>query len=72
MFIIVGNEDDKTDPRRWVWDGAVSMRVLASEADYQALVNRSNVGLCKLHPAFSGLAVPFWMSTAERALYGAA
>lgn len=72
MFIIVGNDNDRADPRRWVWDGAAAMRLLASESDYQALVNRAAVGLCKLHPSFASLSDPFWMSTAERATYGAA
>jgi hypothetical protein len=72
MFIIVGNADNKADPRRWVWDGAVAMRLLASEADYQALLNRAAVGLCKLHPSFAGLADPFWMASTERSLYGQA
>lgn len=70
MFIIVGNDDNRTDARRWVWDGAVGMRLLASEADFQALQNRAAVGLCKLHPSFASLADPFWMTSAERSLYG--
>lgn len=70
MFIIVGNSDDRSDPRRWVWDGAVGMRLLTSEQQYTEIVNRANVGLVKLHPAFSTLGDPFWMSTAERATYG--
>jgi LAS superfamily LD-carboxypeptidase LdcB len=69
MFIIVGNADDRSDPTRWVWDGAVSMRRLTSEQEYTDLVNRQAVGLVKLHPAFSALGSPFWMSTAERSLY---
>ena len=71
MFIIVGNADNKADARRWVWDGAVGMRLLASEADFQALQNRAAVGLCKLHPSFASLGDPFWMTAAERSLYGA-
>lgn len=70
MFIIVGNADDRTDPRRWVWDGAVSMRLLGSEAEYHDLVNRAAVGLVALHPSFASLNDPFWMTTAERSLYG--
>lgn len=70
MFIIVGNDDNRTDARRWVWDGATSMRLLASEADFQALQNRAAVGLCKLHPSFASLADPFWMTSVERSLYG--
>lgn len=70
MLTIVGNEDNKADPRRWVWDGGTSLRFLTSEADYRRLLDLAAVGLCKLHPAFSTLASPFWMSTAERARYG--
>ena len=69
MFIIVGNDDNHNDLTRWVWDGAVSMRPLVDEADYTALVDRAAVGLVKLHPAFSTLSDPFWMSTGERARY---
>ncbi len=69
MFILVGNADDRSDARRWVWDGAVSMRLLPSEHAYTELVNRANVGLIKLHPFFSTLTEPFWMSTAERATF---
>lgn len=69
MFIIVGNNDDKADPRRWVWDGAIGMRLLLSESQYQELVNRAAVGLFKLSGDLSN---PYWMSTAERALYGQA
>lgn len=70
MLTIVGNEDNHADPRRWVWDGGTSMRYLTSEADYKRLVDLAAVGLCKLHPAFSTLAAPFWMTTAERSTYG--
>jgi len=70
MFIIVGNNDNRTDPRRWVWDGAIGMRLL-TEQSYNDLVSRASVGLCKLHPAFASLSEPFWMSTAERSMYGA-
>lgn len=70
MFILVGNADNRNDPRRWVWDGAVSMRLLGSAQEYTDLVNRAAVNLIKLHPAFSSLSDPFWMSSAERSIYG--
>lgn len=69
MFIIVGNDDNRADLTRWVWDGAVSMRPLANEADYLVLVNRAAVGLVKLHSSFSSLSDPFWMTGAERSQY---
>jgi hypothetical protein len=70
MFVIVGNNDDRSDARRWVWDGATSMRLLTSEQAYRDLLNRAQVGLLKMHPLFSSLADPFWMSGVERAEYG--
>ena len=71
MFIIVGDSDTRDD-RRWVWDGATAMRYLASPQEHTDLINRAAVGLITMHPLFSSLDVPFWMSTAERATYGAA
>jgi hypothetical protein len=70
MFVIVGNADNKTDPRRWVWDGATSLRRLHAPADYDQLVANERVGLIKLHPHFATLASPYWMSGVERAKYG--
>lgn len=72
MLTIVGNDDNRNDPRRWVWDGGSSLRLLGSEGSYQRLLNLQSVGLCRLHPSFSTLASPFWMSSAERAEYGQA
>ena len=70
MLIIVGNDADRSDPRRWVWDGGTVMRLLTSEADYQRLIDRQTVGLVKLHPYFSTLQSPFWMSAGELREYG--
>jgi hypothetical protein len=70
MLIIVGSKKNPSDPRRWVWDGATTLRLLRSEADYQRLLERQNVGFVKLHPLFSTLASPFWMEPAELAEYG--
>lgn len=70
MLIIVGNDANHSDPRRWVWDGGSVMRLLTSEADYNRLLERDRVGLVKLHPAFSTLASPFWMSASELREYG--
>lgn len=69
MFIIVGDSDTR-DLRRWVWDGATAMRYLSTPQDHTDLINRSTVGLIKMHPLFSSMESPFWMSTAERAQYG--
>ncbi len=72
MLIIVGNDANRSDPRRWVWDGGTVMRLLTSEADYQRLIDRQTVGLVKLHPYFSTLQSPFWMPAAELREYGQA
>lgn len=70
MLIIVGNEDNHDDPRRWVWDGGTSLRYLNNEAEYTRLLDLSRAGVCQFHPVFSTLASPFWMPTAERSQYG--
>lgn len=70
MLIVVGNKDNPADPRRWVWDGGASLRLLANEADYQRLLDYERVGLVRFDTAHSTLASPFWMPTSERALYG--
>ena len=72
MLIIVGNDANHADPRRWVWDGGSVMRLLSNEADYRRLLDRQAVGLVKLHPAFSTLSSPFWMPAAELREYGQA
>lgn len=70
MLIIVGNEDNHDDPRRWVWDGGTSLRYLNNEAEYTRLLDLARAGVCQFHPVFSTLAAPFWMPTAERSQYG--
>lgn len=70
MLIIVGNKKNPQDPRRWVWDGGATMRLLRSEADYNRLRDRQAAGLVKLHPSFSTLGSPFWMEAGELAEYG--
>jgi hypothetical protein len=70
MLIIVGNKDNPSDPRRWVWDGGTSLRYLPSPESYQLLLNYDDAGLVKLHPSFSTLDNPFGMTGAERAEYG--
>lgn len=72
MLIIVGNDANRSDPRRWVWDGGSVMRLLTSEADYNRLLQRDRSGLVKLHPSFSTLGSPFWMSASELREYGQA
>jgi hypothetical protein len=72
MLTIVGNDDDRNDPRRWVFDGGTSMRLLPDEAAYNQLLAYERVGMLKLYPFFSTLQSPHWMSTADRARFGCA
>jgi hypothetical protein len=72
MLTIVGNDDNRDDPRRWVFDGGTSMRLLPNEEAYAKLLAYERVGMVKLYPFFSTLASPHWMSTADRAQYGCA
>jgi hypothetical protein len=72
MLTIVGNDDNRDDPRRWVFDGGTSMRLLPNEEAYAKLLAYERVGMVKLYPFFSTLASPHWMSTADRAQFGCA
>ena len=53
MYVIVGNEDNRSDPSRWFYNGFECRRI--SEQDYnEALI------LGWLHPTFNTLSAPFW------------
>lgn len=54
MLVIVGNQDNKQDPRRWVYDG-MRVRLLLDEPDFHEIK-----AFGWLHPAFDTLTVPFW------------
>lgn len=64
MLIVVGDKDNKADPRRWVWNG-VSIHYVKDEGEFATLKY-----LFSFHPTFSTLASPYWMTQAEMAEYG--
>lgn len=53
MFVIVGNNDNRQDPRRWLYDGFRCRHI--TEQDF----NEARV-LGWLHPSFNTLGAPFW------------
>lgn len=54
MYVIVGNADNRSDPRRWLYDG-FKCRLLLDEDDF----NQVKV-FGWLHPAFNTLQNPNW------------
>ncbi len=59
MLVVVGLEENHSDPRRWAWSG-VSLRLLRSEAEFDQLRL-----IFPFHPNWSSLAAPYWMTQAE-------
>jgi hypothetical protein len=57
MFVIVGNADNRNDPRRWLYDGFRCRHI--TEQDF----NEARI-LGWLHPSFNTLAAPFWKPSA--------
>ena len=56
---VVGLEENHSDPRRWVWNGA-SMRLLRSEAEFDHLRL-----IFPFHSNWNTLASPYWMTQAD-------
>lgn len=56
-MVIVGNADDRNDPRRWFYDGMRCRHI--TEQDF----NEARI-LGWLHPSFNTLAAPFWKPSA--------
>lgn len=69
MHVIVGRKANQADPRRWAWDG-ISIRKIADEAEFAALYT-STFAVFKLHPNFSTLAAPYWMTDEDISRYAA-
>jgi hypothetical protein len=57
MFVIVGNADNRNDPRRWFYDGFRCRHI--TEQDF----NEARI-LGWLHPSFNTLSAPFWKPSA--------
>jgi hypothetical protein len=66
VIVIVGRKDNPADPRRWAWNG-VGVHLIPSEDDY--LSKYASGLLFKLHPTYSTLASPYWMTDAELRSY---
>jgi hypothetical protein len=57
MYVIVGNDDNRNDPRRWLYDGFRCRHI--TEQDF----NEARI-LGWLHPSFNTLSAPFWKPSA--------
>jgi hypothetical protein len=72
MLTIVGNDDDRNDPRRWVFDGGTSMRLLPERGGVREAARLRARRDAEAVPDLLDVASPHWMSTADRAQFGCA
>lgn len=72
MLIIVGRDANRSDPRRWVWNG-VSIHFIPDESTFVQFYGDTDLSVFKgkMDPRFKTLAAPFWMDDATLRSFGA-